>query len=61
MTHSTNDSPGVVHGGVETRDLDVQETFWFFLLFFVLKFFHFSSYDFSRVFENIKFLSTRRL
>ena len=51
MTHNhdsyigSNDSPGVVHGGAETRDQDDQETFWFFfLLFFSLEFFHFSSY-----------------
>ena len=42
---SYNDSPGAVRGGAETRDQDDQETFWFFfLLFFSLEFFHFSSY-----------------
>ena len=36
MTHNhdsyigSNDSPGVVHGGAETRDQDDQETFWFY-------------------------------
>lgn len=29
MTHS-NDSPGAVRGGAETRDQDDQETFWFY-------------------------------
>ena len=42
---SYNDSPDAVRGGAETRDQDDQETFWFFfLLFFSLEFFHFSSY-----------------